>query len=363
MVSGVKSLMLNLPSPVGLNWGYKLGSMLGFVYGIQVLTGFLLSLFYSVQVEGGYTSVVSIMMDTANGWVIRLLHSFGSSALFMLLYLHVFRGLSYSGVKNSKAWLSGLLVFMVCMGVSFLGYVLPWGQMSYWGMTVVTSMLGAFPVLGSYIVGVLWGSSVAGVISLVRFYSLHYLLSLVMGLLAVVHIVVLHEKGSSNPLGVYSSSEMIVFSPGYVMKDLLGFVIVVIVYWLGLFFLGYLLMDEVNFEEVNYLSTPSHIKPEWYFLFAYCILRSVNSKLGGVLLMFGAIGVLILFSVFPSKSGGSESWVYLKKFVLCLVGVFFSMLVLLGGLEVDFPYDYLSKLATVGYFSSVGVLSLVVSVV
>lgn len=223
-LKGLKRVLLDLPSPSNLNWGYKLGSILGLVYIIQILSGLILRLVYKVGDQGGYFSVIYIIIDLDFGWVIRLIHRVGSRLLFLLLYLHIVRGVVYRGVKIAKVWLSGVVILIICMGVSFLGYVLPWGQMSYWGMTVVTRMIGAVPLVGDLVVGVLWGSRVAGVLRLVRFYSLHYLLSLVMGVLVLVHLVVLHEKGRSNPLGVFSSRDKIIFHPSYSYKDFLGVV-------------------------------------------------------------------------------------------------------------------------------------------
>nr|YP_007183155.1 cytochrome b [Paratenuisentis ambiguus]CCA94483.2 cytochrome B [Paratenuisentis ambiguus] len=349
---------LDLPTPVNLNSLFKFGSMLGLVYVIQTISGLLLSLLYYVGEQGAFGSVVEIMVDNKMGWVVRLVHSFGSSVLLLLLYLHIVRGLVYSGVKMHLVWMSGLVFYGVYSSFFFLGYVLPWGQMSYWGMTVVTSMLGAIPVLGDYILDVLWGSKVAGVVSLVRFYSLHYLLSFFMGLMIFIHLVVLHEKGSSNPLGVYSSSDKVMFHPLFSLSDLVGFVFVFVLYWAGVFFLAYGLMDETNFEEVNYLATPEHIKPEWYFLFAYCILRSVNSKLGGVVLMFLAIGVLSLVVMVDFKEYKSLSFSWVMKLIIVILVISFVMLSVLGGLSVEYPYDVLSKSFTSVYFSCIFIFSL-----
>lgn len=230
--------------------------------------------------------------------------------------------------------------------------------MSYWGMTVVTRMMGALPVVGGLVVGVLWGGSVASVLRLVRFYSLHYLLSLVIGVAVAVHLAVLHDKGRSNPLGVFRRCDKISFHPLYSLKDFLGFMLVFRGYWVGLFVLRYFLMDETNFEEVNYLSTPTHIKPEWYFLFAYCILRSVRRKLGGVVLMFRAIGVLLFLRVSGVSSRASMIWGGLYKLVVEVLAIRFIMLIILGGLEVAYPFVALSKGRTAGFFVRVFIISL-----
>lgn len=257
-----KLFLTDLPSPVNLNRMYNFGSMLGLVYVVQMVTGLLLSLFYFVDLSGGYESVVLIIKDLSYGWEVRFIHSFGASVIFICVYLHILRGCLYSGVKMQVVWLTGVFIMMVLMGIAFMGYVLPWGQMSYWGMTVVTRMLGAFPLVGGLITGVLWGSYTAGVVSLSRFFRLHYVLSFVIGGLIALHLLVLHNKGRSNPLGVFSGSDKILFSPSYRFKDRLGFLVVLFLYFLGVFYLAYTLIDETNFEEVNFIRTPVHIKPE-----------------------------------------------------------------------------------------------------
>nr|YP_008854347.1 cytochrome b [Pallisentis celatus]AFK50139.1 cytochrome b [Pallisentis celatus] len=360
LLGSLKSSFVDLPTPINLSYFYGLGFLLGVVYLVQSVSGVLLSLFYSVGVFGGYESVVSIMQMVEGGWLVRFVHSGGASVMFLLVYLHIIRGVVFSGLKSRLVWLSGVVIMMVLMAVSFLGYVLPWGQMSYWGMTVVTSMLGAIPVVGEALVSWLWGGSVASVVSLVRFYSFHYLVSLIMGVFIVAHLLVLHEKGSSNPLGVFSSADKMVFYPLFVVKDLLGVMVLFVMYWFSVFVFAYSLMDETNFEEVNYLSTPSHIKPEWYFLYAYCILRSVESKLGGVILMLGAVGVLVVLGGVRFSSVGSACFNIVVKLGVLFLVVSFVILVYLGAQAVEYPFQVVSKVFTFMYFFSVIFISLLV---
>nr|YP_009241137.1 cytochrome b [Polyacanthorhynchus caballeroi]AMK47833.1 cytochrome b [Polyacanthorhynchus caballeroi] len=361
LILGVKGSLLDIPVPLNLNYWYGGGFMLGMVYGVQLLSGIVLSMYYSVDmVSGGYGSVVMVMQDVCGGWVVRMAHSVGASVMFLLLYLHVGRSFMYGGVKSGGVWLSGVCIMMVMMAVAFLGYVLPWGQMSYWGMTVVTSMLGAFPVVGPSVVEWLWGADMPGSFTLVRFYSFHYFVSLGVAVVLWVHMLVLHESGGSNPLGVCSLGDKVEFGGLYVSKDGVGFVWLGWLYWVGIFVCGYSLMDETNFGEVDFLSTPSHIKPEWYFLYAYCILRSVGSKLGGVVLMFGAIGVLVVFSFSWGGFSGVLVGSVLGKILVVFLVFSFVMLVYLGGESVEAPFSVLGSFFTFMYFLLILLMSLIV---
>nr|YP_010258332.1 cytochrome b [Pomphorhynchus rocci]AFJ54216.1 cytochrome b [Pomphorhynchus rocci] len=347
----LKDQLVDLPTPSNLNYWFGLGIGLGFVYVIQIMSGFVLSLFYSVDLNfGGFWSVVSIMQDTKSGWFVRFVHSSGASIFMCLIYLHILRGLIYGSFKKVSVWVSGVVVMVVAFGVCFLGYVLPWGSMSFWGMTVVVSMLGAIPLVGGYMTEALWGGSSAGVHSLARFFSLHYLLGLIVMVVVVVHLVELHRKGSSNPLGVNSDLDKVLFTGLFVIKDVLGLMGLVLLYWWVVLGVPYGLMDAANFEEVSLVKTPTHIKPEWYFLFAYCILRSVPSKLGGVILMFLGIIIIIMQMVVQSVGiyRGEGGSVYKGLLVIWVVD--YVVLTWLGGSLAEYPYDVLGQVFTFAYF-------------
>nr|QJI81291.1 cytochrome b [Centrorhynchus clitorideus] len=356
----VKEFLVDLPTPVNINYWYGLGVALGMIYVVQIVSGMILSMFYSVGEEGAFWAVVNIMREVGGGWVLRLVHSVGVSVFFLCVYLHLLRGLTYGSFEKTAVWVSGVMVLFLLMGVSFLGYVLPWGGMSYWGMTVVTSMLGAVPYVGSGMVEWLWGGGSAGVITLSRFYSLHYLVSLVMVLVIMSHMVELHEGGSSNPLGVSSGSDKVVFHEMFSYKDVVGLVLVMFLYWWLVLGHPYYLMDSANFEEVSFVKTPVHIKPEWYFLFVYCVLRSVASKLGGVVMMVMAIAG-VLFMVGGSGLYRVIGGKYWKGLVTLFVSSF-VVLTVVGGEVVEYPYGEMGQVFTLIYFAVMGLMALVTAV-
>nr|YP_011002172.1 cytochrome b [Corynosoma villosum]WPN89824.1 cytochrome b [Corynosoma villosum] len=355
-VKMLKGFLVDLPTPVNLNYWFGFGVSLGMIYVVQVVSGLVLSLFYSVGADGSFWEVVYIMQEVSYGWLIRFVHSSGVSIFFICLYLHTFRGLIYGGFSKPMVWVSGLVILLMVMAVSFLGYVLPWGSMSYWGMTVVTSMLGAIPYVGVYLMEWLWGGSSAGVGTLSRFFSLHYLLGLGVSVVAIYHMVSLHDEGSSNPLGVSSGLDKVDFHELFTYKDVLGLVVVLVFYWVLVMCYPYLMMDSANFEEVSFVKTPLHIKPEWYFLFVYCILRSVSSKLGGVILMVMAI-VGLMFLVVGGGKGvyRKVGFIYWKLLVIGF-GVSFVCLTIMGGEMVEYPYELVGFMFTIIYFMSLVVM-------
>nr|AMK47821.1 cytochrome b [Centrorhynchus aluconis] len=355
-----KGFLVDLPSPVNINYWFGFGVGLGFVYVVQVVSGVILSLFYKIGLEGSFWGVVSIMQEVGSGWIVRFVHSSGVSVFFICLYLHLYRGLIYGSFIKVKVWLSGVLILFMVMAASFLGYVLPWGSMSYWGMTVVTSMLGAVPYVGAYLMVWFWGGESAGVDTLSRFFSLHYLISLAIMVVVVYHMVELHEDGSSNPLGVSSEEDKVVFHEGFSYKDVLGLVVILMVYWGLVLVYPYSMMDSANFEEVSFVKTPLHIKPEWYFLFVYCVLRSVSSKLGGVVMMIVAIAGLAVLVCGGSGVYRKVGGVYWKVLV-SVYFVSFVVLTLMGGEVVEYPYEAIGAMSSSVYFASLALMGLVVS--
>nr|YP_010574762.1 cytochrome b [Verconia nivalis]UZI00333.1 cytochrome b [Verconia nivalis] len=350
--------LLGLPSPMSFSIWWNGGSILGLLLGLQILTGLFLSMHYTADMTNTFASVIHIMRDVPAGWLFRNLHANGASLFFVFLYLHVGRGLYYqSYISQPHTWLVGVTIFLVSMGTAFLGYVLPWGQMSFWGATVITNLVSAVPYLGSSIVEWVWGGFSVGQSTLNRFFSLHFILPFLIAGLSGLHILFLHEKGSTNPLGELSHSSKIPFHPYYSWKDIVGFVILLGVLVLLGFFFPSLLGDPENFNHASPMVTPVHIQPEWYFLFAYAILRSIPSKLGGVVAL--AASVMILYFLPLGASYGKlvpTSFTPPYQVVYWNLIVFFVLLTWLGACPIEEPYVTLAVPVSILYFLSFVVL-------
>lgn len=296
----IDSHIVDYPTPLNLNYLWSFGSAAGLCLVIQMISGILLAMHYTPHIDLAFSSVEHIMRDVNNGWLIRYLHANGASMFFIVVYCHLFRGLFYGSYMFPRQllWVSGVVIFLLMMATGFMGYVLPWGQMSFWGATVITNLFSAIPVVGSSIVEWLWGGFSVGNATLNRFFSLHYLLPFVIAGLVIVHLSLLHTDGSSNPLGVNTNVQTISFYPYFYVKDLFAFFI--LVFFLSVIIVYYpnSLGHPDNYIPANPMSTPAHIVPEWYFLPFYAILRSIPDKLGGVLAMFGAIVVLMILPFF-----------------------------------------------------------------
>jgi ubiquinol-cytochrome c reductase cytochrome b subunit len=289
------SHIINYPTPINLNYFWSFGSAAGIALVIQILTGVFLAMHYTPHIDFAFDSVDHIMRDVNGGWLMRYAHANGASVFFIVVYAHIFRGLYFGSYMHPKQhlWVSGLLIFFLMMATAFMGYVLPWGQMSFWGATVITNLFSAIPVLGEVIVYWLWGGYSVGNATLNRFFSLHYLLPFLIVGLVLVHLTLLHVDGSTNPVGVHKNPENVSFYPYYYVKDMLAFFAFIGVYSYLIFFNPDLLGHPDNYIPANPLVTPAHIVPEWYFLVFYAILRTVPSKLGGVILLLLAILILI----------------------------------------------------------------------
>ena len=284
------------PTPRNLSYWWNFGSLAGIVLVIMIVTGIVLAMYYVPHVDHAYDSVERIMRDVNYGWLIRYVHMNGASMFFLVVYIHVFRGLYYGSYKPPREllWWLGIVILLLMMMTAFMGYVLPWGQMSFWGATVITNLFSAIPWVGDAIVTWLWGGFSVGNPTLQRFYSLHYLLPFVIVGVVVLHLWALHVHGSNNPLGIdrKSDKDSIPFHPYYTIKDAFGLGIFLIVYMGFVFFAPNFFGEPENYIPANPLQTPAEIVPEWYLLPYYAILRSVPDKLGGVVLMFGSIFIL-----------------------------------------------------------------------
>lgn len=348
----VNSTLVDLPSPANLSVNWNYGSLLGLVLIIQLVSGIVLATRFSGHSDLSFDSVISIYQDSNYGWLLRLVHSTGASFFFFFIYLHIGRGLYYGSYIYPEVWNIGVLIYLILMGTAFLGYVLPWGQMSYWAATVITNLLSAIPFFGSILVEWVWGGFAVGNPTLTRFFALHYLLPFVVTALVLLHIFYLHVYGSSNPLGISSNTNKVSFHYYYSVKDLYVYFVFMFVFIFFTLKYGYAFIDAENFIPANPLVTPTHIQPEWYFLFAYAILRSIPNKLGGVVGLLLAVLVLFLFSVSSSNllfSGMMYSPLARLTF-WSVVSVFF-LLTWLGSCPAESPYTEVALFTTVAYFS------------
>ena len=340
-----------LPSNLNYNWNF--GSLLGVILAMQIATGVSLGMHYTANVDLSFILVEQIMRDVQYGWLIRYLHCNGASLFFLLVYLHIGRGL-YSGsylYPRHKLWNYGVIIYIAMMGTAFLGYVLPFGQMSIWGATVITNLLSAIPYLGNDLVVFVWGGWSVGNPTLNRFYSLHYLLPFVLCALVALHLMSLHEHGSSNPLGISSNMDKIYFHPYYTVKDLYAFILFFILYALLVFYFPNILNHPDNYIPANPLVTPLSIVPEWYLLVPYAILRTIPSKILGVLALASSLLVLFILplqSTYAIRSYSLRS--YSRFFFWFFVGTYL-ILTICGALAISFEVIVLSVVAAVYYFS------------
>jgi ubiquinol-cytochrome c reductase cytochrome b subunit len=340
-----------LPSPFNISIWWNIGSIIGLILALQILTGFFLSIHYSANVARSFESVIHIIRDVPLGWLIRSLHANGASFFFVFLYLHIARGLYYqSYITQPKSWIAGSTIFLLRMATAFLGYVLPWGQISFWGATVITNFLSAIPYVGRLVVEWVWGGFRIGQATLNRFYSLHFIMPFIIIILAILHLVFLHEKGSTNPLGCTNHIRKVTFHPYFTWKDSVGFIIVLIsLIFVSLYF-PYVLGDPENFLLANSMVTPVHIIPEWYFLFAYAILRSIPSKLGGVIALAASVIILYLLPLLKFERGISTSFNLFYQVLFWIFSSNFLLLTWLGSCPIEVPYRTLAVPSTILYF-------------
>nr|ATU74589.1 cytochrome b [Liposcelis bostrychophila]ATU74602.1 cytochrome b [Liposcelis bostrychophila]UNO31816.1 cytochrome b [Liposcelis bostrychophila] len=345
----MKSL-LNLPTPSTINYFWNLGSLLGLCLSVQILTGVFLTMFFKADLNQSFSSVVSIMNNINNGWVIRFIHSTGASMFFIICYAHIGKALFFSSFYFWKIWFSGLILVLFLMMEAFLGYVLPWGQMSFWGATVITNLISVIPYFGPLAVQWLWGGFNVGDPTLTRFLSFHFIIPFVMIAMSGVHLILLHETGSSNPLGLPLDIDKISFSKFFIIKDLVTLILIL----MGLILLGsmypFMFMDPENFLKANPMVTPIHIQPEWYFLFAYAILRSVPNKLGGVLMLILSIIIILALPLLSKSKMKGLKFSFFKWMLYFHFGTF-TILTWLGMQPVEDPYIYLGKIYSVLYFT------------
>lgn len=353
ILSTVNSHLVDYPTPINQSYFYGFGSLAGIMLIMQILTGVFLAMHYTPHIDLAFSSVEHIMRDVNHGWFIRYAHANGASFFFIVVYTHIFRGLYFGSyiTPREHLWCSGVFIFILMMATAFLGYVLPWGQMSFWGATVITNLFSAIPLIGKDIVDWLWGGFSVDNPTLNRFYSLHFLLPFLIAGLSAVHIVLLHQYGSGNPLGFYVKSENIPFYPYYYIKDLFGLFVLLLVFSIFIFYFPNTLGHPDNYIMADPMKTPLHIVPEWYFLPFYAILRSIPNKIGGVVAMFGAIVVLLLLPFLNTSKVRSTAFRPLYKIAYWLLVVSFLILGWIGQMPVDYPYTEVGIVAMIYYFS------------
>jgi len=352
LLSILDSHLIHYPSPVNLSYAWSFGSTAGICLIIQILTGVFLAMHYTPHVDLAFSSVEHIMRDVNNGWLIRYMHANGASMFFIVVYAHIFRGLYYGSYISPRQllWCSGVVIFILMMGTAFMGYVLPWGQMSFWGATVITNLVSAIPLVGENIVYWLWGDFNVGNATLNRFFSIHFLLPFIIAGASVVHLALLHNVGSNNPLGIDSSIDKISFYPYFFVKDLFAFFMFISFFGVFVFYFPNVLGHSDNYIPANPLVTPTHIVPEWYFLPYYAILRSIPDKLGGVAAMGGALIVLFFIPFTNTSEIRSTTFRPLFKFFYWLLVFDFVLLGWIGQKPVTGLYVFIGQVATVYYF-------------
>jgi len=359
IINVVNNHLVDYPTPINFNYWYNFGLLSAVCLGIQLVTGIFLAMHYTPHIDYAWLSVEHIMRDVNYGWLIRYMHANGASMFFIVVYVHLLRGLYYGSYKSPRGlvWGLGVAILILMMATGFIGYVLPWGQMSFWAATVITNLFSAIPGIGVPLVEFLWGGFAVDNATLNRFFSLHYLLPFVLLGLVMLHIAALHQEGSSNPLGLHGKDiDKIDFYPYFYVKDLFGFMCFTVFFSYFLFFDPNVLGHPDNYIAANPMVTPAHIVPEWYFLPYYAILRSIPDKLGGVIAMGLSLVTLALLPLVNTSNVRSSFFRPLHRYCFWLwVGNAF-VLGWIGGNPVEDPYILIGQLATVIYFGYLLVL-------
>lgn len=347
----IKKSLLILPSPINISYFWNIGSLLGLYIITQLLRGFFLSLHYCPNTIHAFNRIIHIIQNVNNGWLIHNIHINGASFFFICLYIHIGRGIYFNSFKLHYTWMVGISIFLLSIATAFLGYVLPWGQISFWGATVITNLVSTVPYIGNLIVSWLWGGFSINNATLNRFYSFHFILPFIILLFILLHLFFLHSTGSSNPLGTNRDYYKIPFHLYFTYKDILGFIIFSLIFIFIILQWPYIFRDPDNFTPANPMITPVHIQPEWYFLFAYAILRSIPNKLGGVIALLSSIIILYtlpLINYYIKISSNRFNpinqilfWIFINNFIL---------LTWAGAQAIEYPYITISQILSSTYF-------------
>nr|YP_010227850.1 cytochrome b [Cryptocercus pudacuoensis]UDD86636.1 cytochrome b [Cryptocercus pudacuoensis] len=345
----MNNTLVDLPTPSNISTWWNFGSLLGICLTMQIMTGLFLAMHYCPNIDNAFSSVVHICRDVNYGWMMRTTHANGASLFFMCIFMHIGRGLYYGSYKFKYTWTVGVIILFLTMGAAFMGYILPWGQMSFWGATVITNLLSAMPYLGTDMVQWVWGGFAVDNATLNRFFTFHFLMPFIITAMAMIHLLFLHQTGSNNPMGLNSNIDKIPFHPYFTIKDTVGFMIMFMILAILSLKEPYILGDPDNFTPANPLVTPIHIQPEWYFLFAYAILRSIPNKLGGVIALIMSIMILMIMPLMKSKFQGIQFYPMNQMMFWVMVNMFI-LLTWIGARPVEEPYMLTGQLLTVMYF-------------
>lgn len=343
--------LIDLPAPTNISRWWNFGSLLGLCLIIQTLTGLFLAIHYTADTSLAFNSVNHICRDVNNGWLLRTLHANGASFFFICIYLHIGRGIYYGSYKYIYTWIVGVILLFLTIGTAFIGYVLPWGQISFWGATVITNLVSAIPYIGTQIVQWLWGGFAVDNATLTRFFSFHFLLPFLVIAFTIIHLLFLHQTGSNNPLGINRNIDKIPFHPYFSLKDIFGFIVLIIILVFLTLRAPYELGDPDNFIPANPLVTPPHIQPEWYFLFAYAILRAIPNKLGGVIALVLSIAILFILPFSNNFKFQSIQFYPLNQIIFWLIFITVILLTWIGARPVEDPFIFTGQFLTCIYFS------------
>lgn len=356
LINIFNSTFWDLPSPSSISYFWNLGATLGICLVIQITRGILLSFHYSSQIEERFSSVVKIIREIWEGWIIRIIHMNGASVFFLFIYLHLFRGIFFIRATHKKVWIRGLTLIIILILISFLGYVLPWGQISYWAVAVITNLFSILPLIGESLVKWIWGGFSVGSPTLTRFYSLHFIIPFILTFIVLIHLYFLHQEGSRNNLGLNRNLDKIEFHPYFSIKDLNFIILIIITRIILSIFFPYILRDSINNSPANPIQTPTHIQPEWYFLSSYSILRALPRKTSGVLAL--TISVLIFFIIPTYKFKFSTKFSFYRLTIFWIIIRSFLFLIKIGSLPAEEPYINIRKIRTLIYFNSILILNL-----
>lgn len=346
----INGSLIDLPSPRNLSIWWNFGSLLGICLIIQIITGLFLAMHYTSDVSLAFSSVAHICRDVNYGWLLRNTHANTASFFFLCIYFHIGRGIYYGSYVNKETWKIGVILFLLTMLTAFVGYVLPWGQMSFWGATVITNLISAVPYIGTSIVQWVWGGFSVDKATLARFFAFHFLFPFVIAALSVVHLLFLHQTGSKNPTGIESKFDKAPFHTYFSTKDITGFIVLFILISSIVLLSPNLLKDPENFTPAKPLVTPVHIQPEWYFLFAYAILRSIPKKLGGVIALLASILVLFLVPLLHTSKNQARTFRPASQTLFWSLTTIFIVLTWIGSQPVEEPFILIGQISSSIYF-------------